>query len=199
MGDRVMGLKLNGSTSGYVELVAPAVAGTTTLTLPTDSIQPGLVLITSQSFSAVSTVSVNNCFSTTYDIYKIMLNASNSTAGIDIRMRFSSGGVDDSSSTYLGQEIYGENATVAGGRVSGTSSLAGALNSAGLSCYAYDIFSPALSEETQFIYVGKYGYGGASAIMGSGNHAVSSPFDGFTLFIGTGTMTGNLKVYGYRN
>jgi hypothetical protein len=37
MGGCVMTLRLNGSTSGYVELDAPAVAGTTALTLPDTS------------------------------------------------------------------------------------------------------------------------------------------------------------------
>ena len=53
-----MTLRLNGSTSGYVELDAPAVAGTTALTLPDTS---GTVAVQGEAYgrSATATVATN--------------------------------------------------------------------------------------------------------------------------------------------
>ena len=41
---------------------------------------PGLVYVAGTAFSAASSVSVNNCFTSTYDNYRIMMRITNSAA-----------------------------------------------------------------------------------------------------------------------
>lgn len=43
-------IRLYGATSGYLELQAPDVAPDATLTLPSDSVQPGLVHLHTETF-----------------------------------------------------------------------------------------------------------------------------------------------------
>jgi hypothetical protein len=62
-GGVVMTLRLNGATSGYVELDAPAVAGTTSLTLPLTGF--GKVLQVVYGSTTTTTTSTNNTFSDT--------------------------------------------------------------------------------------------------------------------------------------
>lgn len=52
-----MGLRLNGSTSGYVELNAPAVAGTTNLTIPLTGFGKVLQVVRNTNASTLSTTS----------------------------------------------------------------------------------------------------------------------------------------------
>lgn len=54
-----MGLRLNGSTSGYVELNAPAIAGTTNLTLPLFGFGKVLQIVTASDSSERSTTSTS--------------------------------------------------------------------------------------------------------------------------------------------
>ena len=50
--------------------------------------------------SSVSSIAVDNVFSTTYDVYRIVGQLSPDTAGADSHIRFRNGGSDDSSNAY---------------------------------------------------------------------------------------------------
>lgn len=54
-----MGLRINGSTSGYVELNAPSVAGTTNLILPTTGFGKVLQIVRATDSTARTTTSAN--------------------------------------------------------------------------------------------------------------------------------------------
>ena len=80
-----MPVKINGATSGSVTLAAPATGSDVTLTLPAAAgtaattayadTAGGLQLITTQTFSAVSAVNVNNCFTATYSNYPTQMSS----------------------------------------------------------------------------------------------------------------------------
>lgn len=194
-----MTIRLNGSTSGYVELDAPAVAGTTVLELPTDSIKPGMVLVASQSFSAVSSVSVNNCFSATYDNYRIVGELTGSTAlGGFFRLRAS--GTDASGSNYDRNEILaGASALVDTQSNNQTYLVLAAANSSRRSGFCADVFAPFLAQETSFIGMRSYPLDDMRGFIEFGGHNLATSYDGFTMYPNTGTITGTLRVYGYRN
>ena len=93
-----MPVKINGATSGSVTLAAPATGSDVTLTLPAAAgtvattayadTAGGLQLITTQTFSAVSAVNVNNCFTSTYDNYQVVISGTTpSTAAIPRAVR----------------------------------------------------------------------------------------------------------------
>ncbi len=59
-----------------------------------------LTLITTQSFSAASAVNVNNCFSATYDNYKVHIQFSASSGSTTLQFRFRAGGNNDATAGY---------------------------------------------------------------------------------------------------
>lgn len=192
-----MPVRLNGSTSGYVELAAPAVAGTTSLELPTDSIKPGLVLVAAESFSAVSSVSVNNCFTATYENYRITMRVEQSNAA-DAQFRVRVGGVDLTTATYSDGSIFNSFTTSLGaGGGTGKTFIYLATTTAGGSAYiAYDVLSPQAAQNTGVV-IG--GVNSASAGFTAGRVNNTTSYDGFTVYPSAGTFTGSLRIYGLRN
>lgn len=192
-----MGVRLNGATSGFVELNAPAVAGTTTLELPTDTLKSGLVLIATQSFTAASTVSVDNCFTSTYENYLVAVNASGSSDQLTY-MRLRASGSDNTAASYNTQSLSANVSTVSTSRVSsGTTWCVGAL-STNQNALSVNLYLPAVAVTTVFRALNSYASSGAYIFDQSGSHSVASSFDGFTVYPASGTITGSLQVYGYR-
>lgn len=193
-----MPVKLNGSTSGFVELKAPAVAGTTSLELPTDSIKPALVLVNETTFSAATSVSVNNCFSATYQNYRIIIvHTASAQTALNLRLR--TAGSDNTTTNYARQGLSVSSTSVSGARATGT-------NNAELGYYgiegniAYiDFGQPFESAKTNW-------HGQLSAAPDnpfftgfSGGFNSTTSFDGFSLLAASGTITGTVRIYGYRN
>ena len=192
-------LRLYGSTSGYVEIAPPAVGGSQVLTLPTDSVQPGMVLVASQTFSAASSVSVNSCFTSAYRNYRVMLDCATSVdQAINVRMRLS--GTDASGNDYSQQYIRSNNTSISGSRNTSTSMMFGTAGTNGLNNFSTDIFTPALATQTTYNSNSLYVAGGIGPVIDifNGLHAISTAYDGLTIFVG-GNITGTVKIYGYRN
>ena len=194
-----MPLRINGATSGYIELAAPAVAGTTTLTLPTDSIQPALVKITDQSFTTASTVSINNCFSSLYDNYLITLSAAAASGAPAVAVRLRSGGVD-ATTNYSRQYLAADSTTVAGARLTGQIYWNEPL--ATTTEYGYTtmtIWSPFLSRYTMINSRTARPDSQAYIFDFVGSHLTASSYDGITLIPSSSTISGIIRIYGYRN
>ena len=207
-----MTLRLNGSTSGYVELDAPAVAGTTALTLPDTSgtvatqayadtagaTLGGLVHIATESFSAVSAISVNNCFTSTYENYLLLINFTNSAgAYIDFRLRAS--GADDSTANYSYQGMQANDTSVTAFRGSTQTSGELTYSQAQDGSAIVDFLSPQLAVPTKYFSRGNRGTTTPISMTYHGYHNVSSAFDGITVYPESGTFTGTIRVYGYLN
>lgn len=188
-------------TTGYVELAAPATGSNTVLTLPTDSIQPGMVLVNKTDFSGAATVSVNNCFTTAYQNYRIIVNAANSTgSSYDLNMRGRSNGIDNSGAIYYDWYGYGTTTWSVGRTNAATFLRTGVTGNAGNnSTVRIDVMVTIpgqLSVASQ-----STGYDG-SGMFGSITSALtggSNSFDGFTIYSYSGNISGTLRVYGYRN
>jgi hypothetical protein len=159
----------------------------------------GLTLITNQTLSAVSSVSINDCFSATYRSYKIVLNANFSSGGQAINLRFRTGGTDNSNSSYNSILFYslfnGTGNSYQGGVVSGnTSTLGYSATASTRTGLAFEVFEPFATEYTNFFMENNTN---TLTERGGGFFANTTSFDGFTLTPGGGTMTGSLQVYGY--
>lgn len=213
-----MTLRLNGSTSGYVELDAPAVAGTTALALPATSgtvatqayvdtaeadaiAAGGLQLITTQTFSAVSSVSVNNCFTSTYGNYRVVVAHTGTDAStVALRLRFRVSGSDNTSSLYSFAGRY--DATTGEGRMLATNQTSAIVGDIGnTNCgVVFDVLSPNQSARTLFMsQASAWGTSQGSAVWSNGVFFADTVFDGFTLYPGSGTTTGTIRVYGYKD
>ena len=170
--------------------------------------QPGLVFITGTTVTSGSTttVSFNNCFSSLYDNYRIVIDnfyTSTGNRGLNLRLRV--GGVDATGSNY-NNVFHGLTMAGAGSNFTGTNDYAstGVYNSSntiGLSSCTMDVFNPNKAERT---------YAQVQSILydsqwitrnGLWQHDLTTAYDGFTLLMSsTGNITQvRVRVYGYRN
>ena len=165
----------------------------------------GLTLISSTSFSASSAHSVNNCFSATYDNYRILIKLSAQTGtNTDFTMRLRVSGTD-ATTNYISQRLYNA-ATTVGADInsSGTDDwllhTISTTNPTAMSISSIDIFDPFPATPTQAtnIAIGYFGgnnYGTFMALVNSN----STSYDGFSLIPVSGTVSGTVRVYGYQN
>lgn len=175
---------------GYLDGVSSAVQTQINANLP------GMQLVTAQSFTAVSSVSVNNCFTSTYENYRVVMTAT-ATSGGGINMRMRAGGTDNSSATsYPYQVIFAVGTSVSAGSGNSTLFEIGQIRT-NLGSFVFEVSGPNLPNRTLVTQTGSDGAGQISWY--SGVHTVASAFDGFTLSVPSGNMTGSLRVYGYRN
>lgn len=166
------------------------------VTAATKFIGSGLDHIATQSFSSVSSISINNCFSSTYENYRIVIFCTHSIE-TPLLLRLRSSGVD-ASSAYFSKLIYSryDGTGVFGDAVRNNSDnlwIGTGGTSRGL---VVDLQRPAIVDSTFFQMVNGDNNAGSS---GGGRHSTSASYDGFTIYVTSGTISGNLRVYGYEN
>jgi hypothetical protein len=162
----------------------------------------GLVHIATESFSAVSSVSVNGCFTSTYENYKIVISSLTASTASGFRMRMRVAGSDNSAASYntLGRVT----ASLSSGdyNVSAATYFEfGGLNSGFAYATTMELQSPQLAQNTNagFNHAGRNSVPDGQCVFGGMAHYVSTAFDGFSLFPNTGTITGTIRIYGYLN
>jgi hypothetical protein len=155
---------------------------------------PGLTLLSTTTFSAVASHSVNDVFSTTYDNYKIVFNAVGST-DLDLEMRFRVSGSDNSTANYNDQLLLARSTTISGARAtSQTSATIFALRTEDTE-FEMLVVNPFKTALTMFHNLGFDADGGVALRAVVGRFNLTTSFTGFTLF-NSGTMTGSVSVYG---
>lgn len=162
----------------------------------------GLQFITSSTFSAVASVSVNDCFSSTYNNYRVIVSAGSAsiTGGQTLEMRLRVSGADNTSSNYNWARFVYFNG---GSSVVGATDTAFELN--GATAYtnfslAVDVIDPQTTNATQILSQSLLNQNGNLALVGSsgGVMTVTTSYTGFTLFPSSGTFSGTIAVYGYQ-
>lgn len=157
-------------------------------------------LITSQSFSASSSVNVNNVFSSTYENYQIFCSW-NGSATHQAYLRWRVSGSDDTNTkynlgawvgnnTYLNEDMT--NAHTLGFYDSGWPG----------SHTRLEVYSPQLTAPTKITVQHSGGRSGVTVTaghVGQGGHVNSTSFTGFTIYPSTGTITGTVRIYGLAN
>jgi hypothetical protein len=161
----------------------------------------GLVLITSQSFSATSSVSVNNCFTSTYGNYKVMISGlTSSVDDVRIDLRFRVSGTDNTASDYYDQEFYANGTSLTGSRQSAQTYIRfGYSQIAGPNHISAEFMNPQAASRTSITAMTLLGSGGPKLIVSSQMHLGATSFDGFSVFPASGTFSGTIRVYGYKN
>jgi hypothetical protein len=160
----------------------------------------GLVYITQTAYSASSAVNVDNCFTSTYQNY-VLVNSCTGSGSSNVRLKYRASGTTDSSNLYYTQGLYpNNNATgyiydwpVTTGHFLG--------NFTGTATYpgtqTIQIWNPKNAVRTAIWVqweVTDSGLGG----FNNGMFAADTAFDGFALIPAAGTITGTVRVYGYR-
>lgn len=153
------------------------------------------------TFSGVSSVSLNGIFTSTYANYRLIISGMTSTSGsAEVRSRFRVSGSDATSSDYYDQGIYGNGTTVGATRSSAvTFNRFGYSNNSGVGHVTADICSPHLATSTGMNSNSLLTAGGPQTYLFSQMFLVTTAFDGITFIIDTGTFSGTIRVYGYKN
>lgn len=169
----------------------------------TSSNGPGLEFITSASWASGGTLSVNNCFTSTYSSYRIMVrNAKHATTSVNILLRFRASGTDTSAGYYWGRRYVPMGGT--GGGDTGASNSAdivpgivAAVSNAGSG--VIDVHDPQKSAVTSCTFQGTWTITTGESSSGAGFLNNTTSYDGFTLIANTGNFTSlDVVVYGYR-
>lgn len=164
----------------------------------------GLQHINTTSFSAQSTVLIQNVFSTTYDAYRIVLELSAASTSLAINTRLSSGASINSATNYFYGGLFGRsNGTT--GSFNGSSAqqwqFGGITNAqANLWACTIDLVNPMLSQRTAIIWQ-QTAFDATSFYAGSvsGFHDENNQFNSIAFLASSGNITGISRIYGYRN
>jgi hypothetical protein len=159
----------------------------------------GMVLLNTTSFSAVSSQSVNDVFSSTYENYMVVLNVISSGADNIIRLRLRASGTDASGSDYTSQGLVVFSTTVSGSRITSASSLDIFRQDTSWNGATSFIHKPNLATATQFNTSNAWSLEGARIGLYTGSHSLTNAYTGFTLIPATGNITGTVRVYGINN
>jgi hypothetical protein len=166
------------------------------------AINAGLVFVTSGTFSASSAVNVDNCFTSTYENYRVIFEiTASATATGDTAVGMRVGGATNTTSNYS-RALRGLTTAGSGGDNSGSSNTSWSLSSTASNedngGLIMDFIRPQLTTKTA---VNAFWYEGVDGAfqMGVFFFGASTAFDGFTVTRSSGTMTGNYRVYGYAN
>jgi hypothetical protein len=186
-------------TNGQI-LTADSSAATG-LAWATPSSGSGLTKITSATFTTASALNVDNCFSSTYRNYLILVN-------------FTGGSSPSTVDIYYKNRVSSTNSSVdySWGSTNAPSSGAALANNAGsgvttgfkvISTNQYNGFLAmevgrpfaAASTYLNFSSVNS----GGSSLVGNGQHLPATSYDGFALIWASNTYNGEVVVYGYSN
>lgn len=154
------------------------------------------------TFTGVSSVSLNNVFSSNFKSYRIVIPRATSPYTINQYLRLRSSGTDFSTANYIFMS-----SKITGGGTTGTYCATGQAqwavgayyaNDTGLSS-VIDLHNPASAENKLYQHITN-GHDGTykSAWFGGGSLDSSTAYDGITLLASAGTISGTFQVYGYR-
>lgn len=187
-------------------------SGTTWYSIAPNATAPGLAIVTPTSiansggsasasggavtFSGVTSVSLNGCFTSTYENYRFIFTLTG-TGATNVGIRFRASGTDDSSSNYQWMQLYAAGAV---GNSSATSqtSMGVAYTNSELVSASVDFYRPQLAAFTLFTSNSQRNNGPVASLW-TGSHNVATSYDGMSIISSSGTFTGTLRVYGYKN
>jgi hypothetical protein len=163
----------------------------------------GLTFITSSAFTASSAVNVNNCFTSTYDNYAILLDVTAASTTLSVTMRLRVSGADNSTASYNGVAGWSNSFTNAFGTfntnpgVASTSwNIASSMVTGNRMTAGMELYGPQLAVRTHGRYNSLYTETQTSERQSGLIFTAATQFDGFSLIPSTGTITGSLAVYG---
>jgi hypothetical protein len=167
----------------------------------------GLVFITRTTYSGVSSVSVNNCFTATYKNYVTYTQFTATTGTSDVFIRMRASGSDSTTASYnVGfagtdrgntAQKYAQSDSTNGYKVSSYETTETVQNIA----IKVDFMSPTTNTRQQILFQNTNMDASGTFIYGAGAGSRTSSFvaDGFTIRSTAGTFTGYTDIYGLAN
>lgn len=207
-----MPVRINGLNTGSVTLSASATGGDVTLNLPNANgtvattsyadTAPGLQFIASQDCGTAASISFNNVFTSTYDVYFLTFSRIAKSGSPDnFRARLRLNGTD-AITNYSNQFFQASSTTMTSGQQTAqTSHRFGSISVNGESAILLHIFNPAVATTTIFISSTLYAPSNAPTILNYvGNHTTATAYDGITIYPESNAFNGGtIKIYGLRN
>lgn len=158
----------------------------------------GLVFITKQTFSSVTSVSFDNCFSADYSQYKIISDVTGSANSYALMKLRASGSTI--ANTYLWQLLSAGSTTVGGARNTNDNFALSYYRTNGSVISIAEILNPYQATyktmQTAWAYDDVFGTGISLNLQSFGSN-FTTQCDGFEAYPLAGTFTGTIYVYGY--
>jgi hypothetical protein len=163
----------------------------------------GITLLANVSFTAASSVIVDNVFNSTYQNYLIIFVANQNTATGYHTMRLRAAGTDNANGFYGGGvQNYSTSNTLTSYRMNGGAdyTIGSGTTSVGSPAVEINVYAPNQAVLTR---VSHKGMGDDSS--GTYSHYLdtwyngATQFDGFKIVSSSGTITGSVRLYGLRN
>jgi hypothetical protein len=157
----------------------------------------GLVLLNTTDFSAVASASISSIFNSTYSTYRMVLNATHSASNNTVTMQFREASTNKATGYFQG---YGQTSYLGTNTNAGVNSgtqfvIMTNTNSTQQSLTSLDIYRSA----TVGVISGTgYNPQSGNAMFLGGANGTMTAFDGLSISTVNGTMTGTIKVYGYK-
>ena len=162
----------------------------------------GMVLISTTSFTAQSTISIDNVFSTTFDNYLIKFNNCIASSNTWLSMRLRVAGADETSANYHSQYLFAGGTSVAAARYASATSWVEVMriDSTQQNLGDINIFTPFATRPTTASMVTVTG--GATTSIDTLSYVrglnTATSYTGFTVLTGGApTITGSVSVYGF--
>jgi hypothetical protein len=161
------------------------------------------------SFSGCTEISLNGCFSSNYENYRIIFTPTTSTTQCNLQIRFRNSGSDNTTSNYYTM-FNGINTSGGSTNTNSASQSAARLGEfnptyAQAQYYTLDIYRPFVLSNWTTGYNMTYqitadGGGLSSTQTGTFGFSGAIQFDGFSFVPSSSTtFAGTIRVYGYRN
>ena len=158
----------------------------------------GLVYVGATTFTGATTPFINGCFTSTYAHYRIMINMTGSASvGVTVRMRSGvstpeTGAVYDrfgfeAGAVYTNVNLADQTSALVGQTDSGGGVMTGII----------DCFNPNVASNSNLVINGWNANSGTSDIMNN-RIQTTTQYTGIEIFPASGTITGSMRVYGYR-
>lgn len=166
------------------------------------SVSGGTISGNSTTFSSVAAVTINGVFTDQFENYRIVTNISGA-GNVLMFMRLRYGGTELNTNNYGGTAVYGATAStsVTADLRNAAANYLGLGTPNGAGSLTMDIFRPQVAAYKWFSWscVTEDGSGGSRSWTGGGFNYTGTQCDGFSLYINSGTFSGTVRVYGYRN
>ena len=151
------------------------------------------------TFSGTEFIAIDGVFTSTYQNYKVLFLGITST-GIEIYSQMRASGTTNTSVNY-GWSRVTYTSSVTGNSIGADNAWGvGAANPSRSHPITLEFFGPQDSSYTSYLAQNSY-YNGSTLVgtNSGGNMTVNTSYDGFRFYLGSGTLTGTIRVYGYKN
>lgn len=149
------------------------------------------------SFSGVSSVSLNDVFSSVYNHYTVKVNIDSNSTALDLLFRYRVSGSDNSTSNYKNRNILIGSTGSTSSYGSGTSTFGYVSANSGTtgSLATIQISNPFQTQRSHFT---SSAIDDLYTLVVGVAFADTTSFTGFSLIASTGNITGAVSVYGFR-